>query len=321
MSCRQSWFAFISAAALALCACSQGSNPPGDGGNPDGGGGPTITQAENAVANALCQQYATCFPFLLSLAWGDLATCTQRYQTALAADVAANGYGATPSQFESCASALAGESCTTVRNGVLPTACQVAGSVAAGSPCGTNGQCQTNYCKLGSSGTCGVCAAIEAAGASCTADGDCGPGNICANQTCAAPGTAGATCNATQRCQPSLACNTTTGVCEAYVTTPGGSCAGGHSCDGTLGLFCSPSMICAQATLAPYGGACGFVASSFALCADGGSCITGGALSGTCATPLADGQGCNGDAGTPSCLLPATCTNGTCALPDPAGCH
>jgi hypothetical protein len=310
----------LECAAAVLCvACNNGSSST-DGGN-DAGGGTSLTQAESDLADAFCSRYATCIPFALHLIYGDVPTCQTRFGAAIAVDNGLNGFSATGSEVETCAVAINGESCVDLLNGAQPSGCALGGSLAAGTACGNDVQCQSDYCKLDAGSMCGNCAALASLGNACTTGDDCGPGNDCVNQLCVSRAGQGASCANSQPCDSSLYCNASQ-VCTAPSTTPGGTCdsAVSGSCDllGS-GLYCNTSGICSQVTLAPPGSACGFSGGGLTECADGGACV-GSGLTGTCAAPVPDGQPCSPDAGTPQCQQPATCTNGTCQIAMPATC-
>ena len=64
----------------------------------------------------------------------------------------------------------------------------------------------------------------------------------------------------------------------------------------------------------------GIVNGGFAVCSGAGHCrVPTGTFSGMCIAPAADGAACDAANG-PGCTSPATCTNGSCKLPDPANC-
>jgi hypothetical protein len=314
---------------LVLAACS--GNPPGPdsglgNGNDAGGsdaGSISLSQAETDLATAECNKFNICGQFILEILFGDMPTCVARAKASIAAENGISGVTFTASQGEACAQAYASESCSDFRNGVQPTACNISGSLAAGTACGTNVQCQSSYCKGGSGSTCGVCAATVAPGAACTTNGDCGPGNDCANSVCVVPAALGAPCSNSQPCLGSLNCDPTTNVCAALITTPGTSCSKtANNCDFWSGLYCSASSVCAVIPTAAPGSACGFIGGSVTFCSGGGTClIVGTTGSGTCAAPIADGQSCGTDAGLPTCQTPSSCVTGTCTLPNPGGCH
>lgn len=233
---------------------------------------------------------------------------------------------------QECLDALSGASCdpSAMDERVLPQACTdaIKGTVADGGACKNSDECKSGSCELTTCtmaccpGTCNptppakvaigqscsaapcvdgafcnsstVCAALLAAGQSCTSDDECTYGTVCAGatgaETCTAPPKAG---------DPCLTHN------------------GGHSCIST-GLQCDATMHCAtllganaacdpQAPLCKFDLACDATAKTCGPlpavgaacageCAPGAYCqfnqTTGG---GTCTAAKADGQACQSD--------------------------
>ncbi len=305
-------------ATVGAAACSSSVSSPG-----------VATSAEQAcgdAATALCNRAQTCASFLVQTAFGDAATCITREKATCHSQINAAGTGATSAKLEACAQALAAESCDDLLTNNLPVACQIAGTLAAGSACGDDAQCATAHCKK-TSGTCGVCSAFAKAGEPCpaAATSDCAPGLVCQNtgtgqDTCVPPGAAGAPCSSTQVCESSLAClmNGATGTCAAPLGAGAACDPQSQNCDFRQGLFCSATSVCAQIQVAASGGACGVSGASFAICGSNGKCSN--ATGGTCQAAAADGAACDAANG-PNCLSPAVCVNGSCQLPDPAGCR
>jgi hypothetical protein len=133
---------------------------------------------------------------------------------------------------------------------------------------------------------------------------------------CAAGAAVGAACSATVPCALGYLC--AGGTCSALVE-PGGSCTPTASaCNVLEGLYCEAPVgvpdECAHAMYAQAGGACGVTGGAITACAAAGFCKAG-----TCIAAAADGAACDTTNG-PGCTLPATCSNGTCALPEPSAC-
>jgi hypothetical protein len=278
-------------------------------------------QASTDVATAFCNQYNSCAPPFVQVTYGDIATCQARFKLAVAPTLAAKGTGATPAQYESCATALASASCDDLLSRNLPTSCQtVAGTLANGAACGEDSQCTGKYCNTGTS-TCGACSTVAAAGSACTSDNGCDYGLSCQNSVCTAYGASGATCDATHACKATLAC--VNGTCATPLEA-GAACPtiGGAGCDTLKGLYCNTNKVCATYSFANAGQPCGLVsAQNYVVCSGGGFCKGAGALTpGTCEAPAADGAACDAVAG-PTCLSPAICTSGVCKLDDPSTCN
>jgi hypothetical protein len=301
---------------------------PGDAAATDGGV-PAVTpdQACLDLATAGCKRVAFCAPALVTLGYGDLATCVARTRLACSISIAAPGTGITPSNAEDCAKASETATCDDLLDNNPPRACVAAGTVLAGGVCGDTSQCGAGgFCNVAAGQACGVCGARVGGGGSCRSTAECQAGLTCTVPasasigTCVAPGGPGGACDATHPCQASLAC--TSNTCGTPLgagvacTTP--------NCDTLNGLYCSPqSHVCAQATIAGPGAACGvsLTAATVAVCGAGGRCKTSGtSTSGTCQAAAADGKSCDSVNG-PFCLTPARCANGVCVLPAPSSCH
>ncbi len=291
-------------------ACSSSSSTTG-GGTPE--------QACGDALAAFCNRAQSCAPFFIQAAFGDVATCIARQKLTCHTRVTATGSGATASKLEACSQALAAASCDDILSGNTPAACQISGSLGAGTACGDDSQCAAGYCKK-STGSCGVCSARSKAGEACAGTADCTPGLACQG-TCVMPGAAGAACSASQPCQGSLVCLVTAGAGTCTIPVGAGAACDPQSqnCDSRQGLFCNPlTTACATVQVVANGGACGLTGGSFSVCTAAGKCS--GALAGTCLAAAADGAACDTTNG-PNCVSPATCINGLCQLPDPSSCR
>jgi hypothetical protein len=300
------------------------------------GGGSSVSAAQAAsdVASALCTRIQACTPFLIQVAYGDLATCTSRTTATPTATLAAPGTGWVSSAAEECAQAIPGVSCDDALGNALPAACRPpAGQLALGAACGDSAQCASAYCNLGAGGKCGTCAAaLGATGSACFRDGDCAIGTVCNGSDltkkpevagqCAALGAAGAACDGARPCLKTLACSAgacaTPGATSASCTQTGSDFFG--SCDELTGDYCSKATggACTTISLATAGGACGTINNALTSCSGSGTCPPTGA-SATCVAPAADFGNCDPVNG-PSCLSPAQCIGGVCTLPTPASC-
>jgi hypothetical protein len=315
-------------AAVAACSGSTTSVNGGDGGSSDSGGsdgGSSVTQDQACTdeATAICNKLGACDPFIVELAYGDVATCTTRFKLSCTLSLGATGTAATPSSTEACAQAVPSISCDDAFARKLPAACNhLSGQLANGQACGDDSQCLSTFCNKPKGQVCGVCGAPSTAGSACNVDDDCPYGTVCWNSTCAARAGAGAACGANP-CLESLACKN--GTCSTPDAV-GASCANVQNdifgtCDHVKAVVCS-SGTCAQIQLAQTGAACGLnVNGKIVLCQAAGFC-KGETLQapGTCVAAAADGSSCDATKG-PSCMGPAQCMSGLCKLPDPSSCH
>jgi hypothetical protein len=338
---------WLAAGALALAACSScssssskgGTTTGGDGGSPRDGGmmmtmsdaggeaGPSATTACADFATAVCGRLMACTPFALQATYGTMATCLQRTALACAPSLNAPGSTTTPSQMELCVQAIGAETCDDWLDNAQPSACNFTGSVAGGSACGTNAQCQTGYCRLAAGTACGTCASrsmngmMAADGApECAIDSDCAATLVCNMGVCMSPGAQGATCTMTAPCLRSLAC--IGGKCATPVAA-GGTCSAATDCDGTKGGYCNAQKTCATTSIVAASQPCGIVGSGLAACAGGATCANVSAQGqGTCHPDATDGTACGPGIG---CLAPAACVPNNmayqCTLPDPSSCH
>jgi len=276
----------------------------------------SLDQACSDLANAECQKVNSCSSFLLKFLYGNIATCEARDKLGCMAGISADGVTVTPSQIEACVSATSAKSCSDVW--ALKDACHLNGSLPDGSACGSGNQCQSGYCKIPWGKTCGVCTAKATAGANCMSVWECASGLICAGGQCKTPGAAGALCSDSQPCRSDLYCNN--GTCAKPATSAGTPCDSSilTSCSIISGLYCPESGVCKNIQLVPGGSSCGLGTS----CEGGGVCKqkSPDALSGTCVSPVADGQHCDASQSL-YCMSPATCVSGQCVLPNPPACN
>jgi hypothetical protein len=310
-------------AIVTVMACSSSSSKSG--------GNVTAEQACADLAGTLCDTIAMCSPFGFQVVYADAATCKSRAALTCPMGLMANGSKATPSDLEACKQAYATAKCDDLIAGNQPTACQLQGSLMAGSACAGNLQCAgaNSYCNVPANQACGVCATRAAAGATCSASSDCQSGLVCGMATgqamgsCVTPGAAGATCDSPHPCQSAFAC--VGGTCSPRVGAGAACDASAQNCDTIKGLYCSSSRVCATIATAGAGGACGITGTTAAptltACTAGGTCkLPMGSLAGTCQAPAMDGAMCDPNNG-PSCITPAVCTNGVCKVPDPTACR
>jgi hypothetical protein len=235
--------------------------------------------------------------------------------------VNANGSGANASNVEACAQGYQSATCGDLESNNPPSACQVHGSLAAGTACGSSVQCSgDSYCHIAANQVCGVCAALVAANASCAQSSDCQKGLTCSKGTCVSAVAQSATCMAGgPPCQTGLAC--VGGTCQQTVGTAGQTCdVTAQNCDVTKGLYCVTSGTCQKVAIAAAGQACGVVSGTYTLCQGGAPCtVAMGSTMGSCATNAANGATCGSNG--QGCMAGATCVNNLCTLPNASSCH
>lgn len=268
------------------------------------------------MAAASCGKSNSCAPTYVQLLYGDVATCTTRIKSACLTAMQAPGTSVTPAVASSCADAYSSRACDALLDPAPPQACRPSpGTLADGTACATDNQCQGAYCKM--NGKCGVCSKRAAAGSACESSSDCDFDLTCVNKACVTyVSTAGGACDQTKPCRPPLTCRS--GAC-AKLLGAGAACDPMQiSCDAVAGLFCNPtSKVCESVKLAKAGEPCGLIGGGYTLCSASGSC-KGALTGGTCLATAADGQAC--DSAGPKCMPPASCIDKVCKLEDPAAC-
>ncbi|HEX8792761.1 MAG TPA: hypothetical protein VF765_17570 [Polyangiaceae bacterium] len=334
---RGSFGRWLTAAALVLGACPACSSSsqkgfPGGTTPPDAAveAGPSAATACDDFAQAVCDQLATCTPFALKEAFGDVKTCAQRSAIPCPGTLAASGVKMTPAALEKCVQVIKGQTCDEALDNPQPAECSVPGTLGAGAPCGNDWQCATDFCQLVPGKLCGACATRASSGqrapdggVACVVDDDCAAKLLCGAGTCVSPGAVGAVCSGAQPCQRTLTC--IGGKCATPLAA-GATCSAATDCNGSLGLYCETAGTkkCVQAGTAATGQPCGVVSGTLVACTNGDLCagidMQG---QGTCHEPAADGAPCGTLAGI-GCSPPAACIDDTgykCVLPDPGSCH
>ena len=289
-------------------------------------GGPSADAACSALGEAYCAKLGDCAKVLVDVIWGDVVACRARLKAACLTTLSSSGVHETPAMTSSCARDLGAASCASVLAKDVVASCVPApGDVVDGKACGDDEQCKSGFCATPAGSICGTCAPQPKPGDSCVS-GQCGRALECVSGSCRKPGKLGEACDKTsQPCEAGLSCFS--GKCVAGGKA-GASCdtneSTAPSCDGTAGVFCSPTHVCQTLKEGRPGDACGYdVASgSFTICTAAATCRTGaGGLTGTCIAAAADGAACNADGKTgPGCTSPAKCVAGVCKLPDPSSC-
>jgi hypothetical protein len=300
------------AAVFAMVACS---------GSTSGGGSVSVSQACSDLASAICGKLQSCEPFLFQLIYGSTSNCESITQGPCADAVNANGSGANASNVEACAQGYQSAMCGDLESNNPPSSCQVHGSLAAGTACGSNVQCSgESYCHTAANSVCGVCAALVGSNGACAQSSDCQKGLTCSKGTCVAAVAQGGPCmpGGSPPCQAPLAC--VNNACQQPVGSGQKCDVAAQNCDITQGLFCSTMGTCEKIVIASPGQPCGLVSGTYTLCQGGAQCtVAMGSTMGTCATNAANGATCgsNGE----SCMAGATCVNNLCTVPNASSCH
>lgn len=300
--------------AFAVCAASCGGLPGFKKTEPL-----TTDEGAQKYAEGVCSAFDKCFADnAMQALFGSESSCVTRMKAWALAVYSQSGASASGDQLGACGDAYASSSCADLTQGPTRSACELPGTLAAGTACASAAQCSTGYCKFGATGSCGTCATTVAAGGACTSSSECDDDLVCKNNVCAAIRivASGGTCDMAdpaQECVYGTYCKrnglSSTGACTAYAAA-GATCADAE-CDGLQGMACNQADVCAAYGIAAAGGACG--GTSFTVCTDRGDCANDtSTTTGTCQSSVAVGGSCT--ASGPDCQYPAACnSNGVCA--------
>jgi hypothetical protein len=284
-----------------------------------------------ALAVAQCTMHDGCTDgFQSARVYGTPELCVARTMLPCVNSSQIRDTGQTPDQLATCTSQTAAADCSTYFENNPPPGCNAAGPDGTGTPCGTDNECKTGYCRIDTDAICGVCAAKPLIGATCVG-GDCGRDLGCAKAAtsstgmCAAWVEEGDPCpDVLHPCAPTLTCYA--GTCTK-ARLEGMTCDGMNisapMCNSQLGLSCIAST-CVKNTHVHAGESCGAFAGAVATCVAGATCIKASVtdLAGVCMGPAADGAACNDDPTIgPPCLTPAKCVAGVCTVPDSRTCR
>lgn len=279
----------------------------------------TTDEGAQQYAEGVCGAFDKCFADnAMQMLFGSQSACVARMKAWTLAVYSQSGASASGDQLAACGDAYASSSCADLTQGPTPAACELPGTLAAGTACASAAQCTTGYCKFGASGGCGTCATRAAAGAACSSSNDCDNDLVCKDNVCAATRivASGGTCDesdSAQECVYGTYCKrnagASTGACTAYAAA-GANCADAE-CDAFAGMACNQADVCAVYGVSAAGGACR--GTTFNLCADRGDCVNGtSTTAGTCQASVAVGGSCTPSG--PDCQYPAACnSNGVCA--------
>jgi hypothetical protein len=307
------------------------------------GYGPSLSVACQDVASERCGLRDRCTggTSITSL-FGDSSTCLVREHLACMLLAQAPSVGEQPLDVERCAVAYGSLSCEDFFASKIPSGCPAVGPRAMGERCAYGAQCASGYCGNDKTANCGQCAPPPQAGSPCV-NSVCGSGLQCASRTlaCADIPTLGMPCDPNaEPCAVHLTC-INLGVsggpftCNQGIATLGAACGGTlGGCDSSIGLTCAGISVttraCRVMEYRKSGEVCGALETgTFANCASG-LCFTSVGVArlgemGTCKAGASEGEACDAVTG-PGCLYPARCvvgasgSAGTCALPVPSSC-
>lgn len=257
---------------------------------------PDAAKACADAAEAVCNKFETCSPFVTEVLYGDVATCKARFVLSCTSSFTAPGTSNAPAKTAACAKSVGAVACATFLAGDLGADCNAtAGTLAAGAACRDDAQCASTFCARAPDSECGTCAATTKAG------------DACVNQACSR----GTTC-------PKGATKCITPVAGKV----GDACTVVEECDLAGGVACNTSSKkCIPLTVATTGQTCGskdISGTAFVTCAANGTCSA--LLNGKCVAAAADGATCSTADTGPHCVTPAVCAGGKCKIPDPTNC-
>lgn len=327
----------ITAAALcAASACSpeerafgsgssSSSSSSGMAGSGGAGGGVTVDYTTVCMdyAQANCNSYAQCSPYLLGINFGNMETCIERSYLFCKDIVTLPGTSWNEATLGACTGALNAIECNQFKQNFFrggPPECHPPpGTLPDGSACSEPAQCASAYCKPMPGSVCGSCVPLGDKGFPCNIPLDCAGGLTCWGGLCAPEAPVGAACDAMTPCVFPAQCRN--GVCEPPWPNEGDACNPMvfGDCDGFNALYCDPqTAVCKAAQLVLPGDFCGFMNGQRFDCAGAGVCDQN-LQPPTCVAPAPEGAACDAKNG-PGCLLPAFCINNTCVISAEQGC-
>lgn len=343
----------FAAAVLLACSSSDESSKAGPSNEPDAS---TPVTAQSACEHEFRVRFERCNG-------GSIAPATMTSAKARYVESCVNAFGLagstrTADELDACATAIEAEECGTFAE-LLPACAAKAGTLATGTACNVDAQCQTGHCDLfgpqAKGRGCGVCAETTPEGESCDAERPaCALGTFCVGSPDApsAP-----KCRRVRYVDPSASCNGFDIQCRV-----GFVCA---AVDGAApvcipalaaGAACTDDAACAKDAFCGYStgkctnrGKAGDACDAQNPCSEGLGCdrtsnkcapltfvepgeSCGGSVQcregvcgqGTgaprCPEVVDDGKGCLEGAHM-TCRAPAACINGACVLPTTATCQ
>lgn len=301
----------------------------------------------NGVSIASCARLGACYPDDLSARYGDGGACIERTSLPCVASLQVPHSGRTTADEVACAASFASQSCGDFLNGDTTDACApVAGSLGSGSACAFSSQCQSQFCGLPLTSSCGVCQSTPAPDASCADLSSCGNNLSCYKFHCVRYTADGGVCSGLQGCGEGLSCvmaaDAGTGTCQPEGQTTGAACDSKHeiaaACSLAKGLYCvddkrsAKDKTCQPVTTVGAGQPCGYLTGGgYNVCVDDSSCYkvatADGGVAGACVANAKDGAKCNTASG-PDCDRPARCvgslidggSEGTCMVQSTTSC-
>lgn len=303
-----------------LAGCDGGDGTGGSGGSGAsggqggaGGGGPSVETACARLAAALCGQIDTCSPFLMSVTYGDRATCESRVAARCDDPPALDSANIGGTEIDACAVIYEGRTCDQLFD-PAPSECRVPGDKDDGATCATAAECKSNVCDASGEGSCGTCATPLAEGAACGSNTvQCDFGLYCNDNTgkCDKPAGNGEACTVEKFCAAGLSCNS--GICGAPLGE-GADCANGEVCDFANGLICLVlSSTCAKLGVSKLGEACGLNMDTgeVTTCEADARCDS---ATDTCIARPKEGESCtiDPDTGNSDCASGFDCIGGQC---------
>ncbi len=349
--------------------CGSSGGQLSNGGPADAGGGPadagvanadaglsdTLSSADTPLsmdqafadfATAQCNHASSCSAFWAQVDYGTVSACVSSGTAFCKTLSSMPGVMLSPGVLEQCAISMGTAPCSIAPN-VVPTGCDLRGSLANNTACTHDAQCASGYCECsgpwcfpqGSTGsieayadctglgggscrpstTCGFCAdRITAGHQLCISDYDCAPGLECdGTNTCVTPLPLGSACSASTLCAWPLGC--IGGTCSQGGALGAACDSLQNPCDLSQGLYCGVGNTCQTMSIVGAGQACDNVRN---VCQLGTYCNyhsgPGGAVT-TCKTEAADGQSCALE--MDGCVWPDTCASSTGSAPLPASCR
>jgi hypothetical protein len=303
---------------IVVTSCGSAANGPSDGGGnldttPDSPGAdtPPITAESACVAYsaAYCQKQKECAPEVFASAYGSSEVCIRQTRY-LCPWTFVPGSGDSPTVTSNCAATISAASCANFNHN---EACTLArGTLANGSPCQLDLQCDSGRCSRPADPSCGVCRAPSAKGDPCSDSDACGGDGLACDfstnsSVCKAVRKAGESCADTlDLCEFQSFCNPQ-GMCES-TKAAGAPCASTDQCQWEIGLVCLSDSRCGPWRLVGRGETC-----------DGNdvSCLGGSVCNLTtmkCEAYALDGQPCTPPDNSAGCEFGLTCVAGKCAV-------
>ena len=271
-----------------------------------------LQQACSHLSAPYCSAFHLCAPEWFATQYVEEAACVGNVARDCVERRTAPGNMATAADLEGCASATGAIDCLTFFGNLerprppIAPACAFKGTLADGSYCIDDGQCQSAKCAFYLTDACGTCVTPDES-LPCTLDKECPSGRVCSPlQQCVPPAELGSPCGSDDRCGSSLVCRK--GTCETRAKE-------GEACDAMLDdcvvpLYCNAvSHVCERELVHGASGPCYVLATGqFAACAAGFTCtsVRSGDI---CGAPYRLGQSCGFSS---DCDTGLSCLEGTC---------